>query len=169
MYLVDVFVFEGSGAPERRGKVLVEDVGDPKEAAAALELDVVDRGGGIAAPPSVQSYCEGEVGKRSEEAPALVDAGLREKVEALPQPGLDACQAHSTTLFGQLVLRREVVSGTTASQFGKGGGQIGHLAHLLSCASFSPGIYAFACAMTISNNAVFPGASSLFRMSPCVS
>lgn len=120
-YLIDVFVFEGPGAAERRGEVLVEDVCDPEEAAAALELDVVDRGGGATAPASVQPDGEGEVGKGSEEAPALVDAGLGEEVETLAEPGLHACQTHGTTLFGQLVLRGEVVSSTGNELAGKGG------------------------------------------------
>lgn len=82
---------EGPWTAQGGAEVGVQGVCAPECAAATFGFDLAEAGGWVWAAVSVEADGEGEMRDSAEEAPAVVDAGLREEVVALGEACLDAC------------------------------------------------------------------------------
>lgn len=88
---VDVVVVEGPWTTQGCAEVCVQGICAPECAPAAFSFDLAEADGWVWATVPVQADGEGEMRDCAEEAPAVVDSGLREEIAALCEACLDAC------------------------------------------------------------------------------
>jgi hypothetical protein len=105
--LVDIVVVEGPWPTEGGAQIRVEVVGTPEGAFPALQVGEISSTGGRVdtGRASVDAEGQHQVSRCAEETPAVIEARMRQEIEALRKTGLNAGESNGALFSGKLLFR----------------------------------------------------------------
>lgn len=101
---INIVVMKGSRSTQGSAEKGIQSVGTPEGPTAAFGLNQINTTGSIGRPVSIKTDSQCQVRDRPEQAPAMVDARLREQVITLRETCLHASQTYRALFFGEMML-----------------------------------------------------------------
>lgn len=98
-YLIDIFVFKCPRPAQRSTQIIVEAVGAPEHAPAAFKFNSIMSAACAPSSTSIQANCKSKMCCCPEQTPAMVYSRLRQEIETLAKPSLNAGQSYFSSFF----------------------------------------------------------------------